>query len=1087
MKVRFTLAFLSIASLQGFAQINAGLFRFPDVSQNQIVFTYSNDLWVVPKEGGRAFKLSSPPGIETYPKFSPDGKTVAFSANYDGNRDIYTVPASGGQVSRLTSHGYPDRVVDWYPDGSAILFASGRDSEKERFNKFFKMPVGGGLPEKLPLAYAEFGCISPDGKKIALNFQTQIGRTWKRYRGGNVADIHIFDLITQASENISKGNDAGDEFPMWYQDKIFFLSDRGAEKRMNLWQYETGSKAFKQLTNFSDNDIHYPSLGPGEIVFEQNGKMMLFNIGSSTSKEVKIELVTDGMTLKPRMENVAKLVQHVGFSPDGNRVLVEARGDVFSVPAEFGYVKNLTQSQGVAERAPAWSPDGKKVAYWSDRSGEYELTIMEGGKETKLTNLGAGFRYNLFWSPDSKKLAFIDKALQIYIYELPTNTLHPVDKLIRGSHGNCEGFTVAWAGDSRWMAWSRDLDNYHAAIFLWDMQSKKATQITNGFYNAYAPAFDKEGKYLYLCTDQHFEPSYSSIDNTFIYANSAQIAAICLKKGTLPPLFLKNDTVAIKSENKPSPEAKKDDDKKKDDPKKKKGSDSTAKAKPVQIDLDGLENRLVILPMKAGNYQSVFPIKGKLIYRQFANTGSGERKSALKLYDLEKREEKVILDDIDFFELSQNGEKILVGKGDNLAIVKPEPMQKMEKMLRLNEMEMMIDPMKEWKQIYADAWRMERDYFYDPTMHGVNWNNVRTQYAKMLEGASTRDEVNFVLGEMIGEMNASHTYRSGGDYEQEKAKNTGYLGIDWQAEGKFYKVKRIVRGAVWDAEVRSPLDMPGCPIKEGNYILAVNGIALSTAMEPFSAFEGLAGKTVEITWNTAASLDGAKNTIVELMGDESRLRHLEWIEKNRKRVEDATNGEAGYVYVRSTGVDGQNELIRQFNAQWDKKSMVIDERFNNGGQIPDRFIEMLNRPPIVFWAIRDGKSWPWPQYANYGPKVMLINGWSGSGGDAFPDYFRKKKLGPLIGGRTWGGLIGISGVPELVDGGSVTVPTFRMYNLDGTWFGEGHGVDPDIAIDENLTDMAKGTDPQLERAITEIKERLKGAFTAPKAPAFETR
>jgi tricorn protease len=412
----------------------------------------------------------------------------------------------------------------------------------------------------------------------------------------------------------------------------------------------------------------------------------------------------------------------------------------------------------------------------------------------------------------------------------------------------------------------------------------------------------------------------------------------------------------------------------------------------------------------------------------------------------------------------------------------------MDKMVPIQEMTVIVDPMQEWKQLFTEAWRLERDYFYDPNMHGLNWNQVKERYSKMLEGAQTREDVNFVIGEMIGELNASHTYQGGGDAEKEKQAAVGYLGIDWQADGNYYKVKKILRGAAWDAEARSPLDQPGVAINEGTFILAVNGIPLTTAQEPYAAFQDLANKTVEITYNSTGSWDGASTAIVKTLGDEYRLRNLAWIESNRKRVDEATNGEVGYIFVPSTGIDGQNELIRQFSGQWNKKALVIDERFNNGGQIPDRFIEMLNRTPLAFWAIRDGSPWPWPPSANFGPKVMLINGWSGSGGDAFPDYFRKRGLGPLIGARTWGGLIGISGVPELVDGGNLTVPTFRMFNPDGTWFKEGYGVAPDIAVDENLSQMAKGVDPQLEQGITTIKELLKNkGYTAPAPPGYEKR
>jgi len=1076
-----------VSFVQLHAQIDAGLFRFPDVSQTQIVFTYANDIWIMPKEGGTAVKLSSPPGVESFPKFSPDGKSIAFTGNYDGNKDVYVIPSSGGVPLRLTEHGYSDRVVDWTNDGKNILFASIRESGKERFNQFYTVPATGGADSKLPLAYAEFGSYSPDGKQMALTFRSQVFRNWKRYRGGWKADIHVFDFANQTSQNISASDNTGDEFPMWHDNYIYFLSDRGADLRMNIWRYNTGTKAFEQVTHFKDYDIHFPSLGPQEIVFEAGGKLYLLELSSQQLKEVKVNVVTDETALKPKNESVEKYIQHAGISPDGSRVLIEARGEVFSLPAENGYVKNLTRTPGEAERYPAWSPDGKSIAYWSDQSGEYELWIMQPGKESsakKLTNYGAGFRYALTWSPDSKKIAFIDKAMKIKVYDVTTNQTTDVDKALRYSHGNLEGFTCNWSSDSRWLAYSRDLENYHNAIYIYDYKNKKTQQITNGYYQCTNPVFDAEGKYLFFFTSQSFNPSYSDIDNSFIYANSTQIAAVSLKKTTQSVLYPKNDTVSIKKDDEQK-EEKKADDKKKD---KKDSSDKKVDDKAVAIDFDGLESRMVILPAPAGNYGNLSSVKGKLIYIKYPNTGSGEFKGILKYYDIEEREDKTILQAADNYILSANGEKLLVQNGNTWDVIKPAENQKMDKPLRLAEMQMLVDPVKEWKQIFTDVWRLERDYFYDPNMHGVDWNLVKQRYLKMLTGAMTREEVNFILGEMIGELNASHTYYGGGDLDNEKFESVGYLGVDWQAEGSYYKIKKIIRGAAWDAEVRSPLDAPGIDIKEGNYILAVNGVPLTTEKEPFAAFQNLASKTVELTYNTTPAWNGAKTAIVQTMSDEYRLRNLAWIESNRKRVEEATNGDAGYIFVPSTGVDGQNELIRQFNAQWDKKSLVIDERFNNGGQIPDRFIEMLNRTPLAFWAIRDGDKWPWPPYAHFGPKVMLINGWSGSGGDAFPDYFRKKGLGPLIGARTWGGLIGISGAPDLIDGGGITVPSFRMYNPDGTWFKEGHGVDPDIAVDEDLGSMAKGVDPQLERAITEIKSLLKSkGFNAPNPPSYEKR
>lgn len=1082
-----TLLFSLMASTL-LAQIDAALFRFPDVSQTHIVFTYANDIWIVPKSGGLAHRLSSPSGVEYFPKFSPDGKTIAYSGNYDGNDDVYTISSLGGIPNRLTYHGFPDRVTDWYPDGQHILFASSRESGRERFNQFYKIKATGGFPEKLPLPYAEYGSVSPDGKQLAFTFRSQVNRNWKRYRGGWNAEIHLFNLENFASENISIATDAAEELPMWSGNSIYFLSDRGTEKRMNLWEYQVTTKTFQQLTHFTDYDVHYPSLGPEDIVFEMGGSLYLMNLVTKKYQPVKIEAVTDGITLKPTIET-AKNIEHVAISPDANRVLVEARGEIFSVPAEYGYVKNITQSSGVAERYPSWSPDGKYMAYWSDRSGEYELTIRDtknDNVERKLTAYGAGFRYNLFWSPDSKKVAFIDKAMRIKIFDITTNQTVEVDRGLRMTHGALENFSASWSADSRWLAFDRDLENNHQAIFIFDYQNKKLTQATSGYYSTLDPVFDLEGKYLFVLTNQFFQPVYSDIDNTFIYPNSTQLAAISLKKTTPSPLAPKNNAVNVKEEKKD--EAVTSGKKKKDEKDKNNDEKKEEKITPVEIDLDGLESRMVLFDINPGNYGNLSVVKDKLIYQQFPNSGADGRNRPLKFFDLEERKEKTIIDNISGFQVAADGKKILVRKDGGYYIIKPEENQKADKKLRTEEMQLLVDPKEEWKQIITDAWRFERDYFYDPSMHGVNWSGVKDQYLKILSGAVTREEVNYVLGEMIGELNASHTYKGGGVEESTRYVGVGYLGIDWEAEGQFYKVKKIIRGASWDAEVRSPLDLPGVNIKEGNYILALNGVKLTTALEPSAALQGLSAKTIEITYNSSPSWTGAKTAIVETLRDESRLRHLEWIEQNRKRVETATNGNAGYVYVRSTGVDGQNEMIRQLNAQVDKKSLIIDERFNSGGQIPDRFIEMLNRPPVVYWATRDGASWPWPPASHFGPKVMLINGWSGSGGDAFPDYFRKAGLGPLIGARTWGGLIGISGIPGLIDGGNVTVPTFRMYYLDGTWFKEGHGVDPDIEVKEDITQGAKGIDIQLERGILEIQNQLRTkSFTAPKMPAYEVR
>lgn len=1084
-----------LAFVTGNAQIDAGLFRFPDVSATHIVFTYANDLWVVPKNGGTAIRLSSPAGVETWPKFSPDGNSIAFSGNYDGNTDAYVLPISGGVPVRLTQHGYPDRVIDWTNDGKSILFASSRESGKQRFNQFYVVPASGGLVQKLPFPYAEYGAYAPDGKQMAVVYRTQLLRNWKRYRGGMAADIALYDFASNKSENLTRADDANNELPMWQGNSIYFLSDRGREQRMNIWRLDLSNRSYTQITKYTDYDVTFPSAGPQDIVYEAGGKLYLLPFATLQPKAVNITVVTDRAMLRPKMVSAEKEIMGYNLSPDGQRVVLEARGEVFSVPAENGYVKNLTRSSGSAERSPAWSPNGKHLAYWSDQSGEYELYLAGPDGSTaprKISNLGPGFRYRPFWSPDSKKLAFIDKGMVIQVVDVTTGQATKVDKALRWTHGDLESFRCSWSPDSRWLAYSRDLDNNNLAVFIFDTQAKKSRQVTSGFYSCKQPVFDPGGKYLFCITAQSFQPSYSNVDNTFIYANTDRIAAIALQEGTPSLTAPKNDTVALQLDE----PAKKKEIAKKSEQKRKDTSMLVAPlpdASAVKIDLDGFERRMVLLPPPAGEYEGLAAGKGKIFYLKYTKpvdfNANGPRQGTIAYYDVEEREEKTVLEDALEFRLSANTEKILVIRPDNaMAVLKAADSQKWEKPLRLSELQMMVDPVQEWQQIFADAWRLQRDYFYDPGMHGLDWNLVRTRYSRMLAGAMTREEADYVIGEMIGELNASHTYHGGGDMEKPPRQNVGYLGIDWEADGDYYRIKKIIRGADWDREVPAPLDGTGKVIQEGMYILAVNGTPITTALEPYAAFAGLAGKAVELTYNTRPSMAGAQTVVVKAIDDEERLRNLAWIENMRKRVAAATNDEVGYIYVPSTGIDGQNELIRQFSAQWDKKALIIDERFNNGGQIPDRFIELLNRDPLAFWAIRDGETWPWPRSANFGPKVMLINGWSGSGGDAFPDYFRRKKLGPLIGTRTWGGLIGISGVPQLIDGGMVTVPTFRMYNPDGTWFREGHGVEPDIEVDEDLGALASGTDPQLERAITEIKTLLQTKeFKQPKPPAVEKR
>lgn len=1068
---------ISLASNFSLAQIDARMLKFPDVSTTHITFTYAGDVWIVSKSGGTAHKLTSASGQELMARFSPDGSMIAFSGNYDGNVDVYVIPSLGGIPNRLTYHGMDDRIIDWHPDGKSVLFASSRESGKQRFSQFYKVSVEGGLPEKLPVPYGEFASYSPDGSKLAYTNKTRVFRTWKRYLGGTAADIWIFDLKNKSTD-FAIQSIHNNELPMWNGDNIYFLSDRGANKRFNIWKYNTITKDIKQLTDFKDYDINFPSLGTEDLVFEAGGKLYLLNLASENYTQVQINVVTDESTLLPRIESVEKLISSFNISPDGKRALIEARGEVFSVPAENGVTFNLTNTAGAAERYPAWSPNGKYAAYWSDKSGEYELTIRDFenlSEEKKLTSFGPGYRYNLYWSPNSKMIAFIDQTMQILIYDVEKNKTLKVDKQKWMYQGNLSAFNISWSPDSRYLAYAKEMENRNRAISIFDTKDEKYTQVTTGYYDDFAPSFDKDGKYLFFLTGRNFNPAYSNLDNSFIYPNTTQIAVVSLSPDTPSPLPVQNDTTSVK----------KDEESKSDSKDEKKEKEKSVDTKIV---FDGFEERLEILPPSAGNYRSVYALQGKIVYHKTPNTGSADKSRPIMYYDFEKREEKTIIGDADAFEISADGKKILFTKSGAFSIVDVAPDQKADKKVPTSKMEMTVIPREEWKQIFNDVWRFQRDFFYDKNMHGVDWNAMKIHYGKLIDNAVTRWDVNNIIGELIGELNASHTYRGGGDIEQSKKRETGYLGVNWKLNNGAYQIDKIIRGAPWDSEVRSPLDKSGIDAKEGDYILAVNGVPIDIKKDPSAAFEGYSGTAVELTVNDKPNFSGAKKIIIETLKDETRLRNLEWIESNRKRVDEATNGKIGYIYVPSTGIDGQTELVRQFAAQFNKEGLIIDERFNNGGQIPDRFIELLNRNPLAFWAVRDGQTWQWPPVANFGPKVMLINGWSGSGGDAFPDYFRKTGLGPLIGTRTWGGLIGITGAPQLIDGGSVTIPTFRMYDPDGTWFKEGHGVDPDIEVIDDPSQLAKGTDPQLEKAIEEILNlhRTK-RFVKPAVPEYEVR
>lgn len=1085
-------ALVALSAVSAFAQIDARMLRYPSVSKTQIAFVYAGDVWLVPKDGGTALRLTSSAGEEAFPRFSPDGTKVAYSASYDGNQDVYVIPARGGEPLRLTHHPMADRVVGWTPDGARVLFVSGRESGRQRYNQFFTVPVAGGMPEKLPIPYGEFGAYAQDGHRFAYMPMSTDFRTWKRYRGGWSPDIFIFDLEKLTSENITNSA-AQDAQPMWNGDTVYFISDRGANERHNIWAYDAKTKQSRQITQFSDFDVTFPSMGPDSVVFQAGGRLYLLDVASGRHKEVIVRVVTDETTLRTRAVKVESLIQTSGVSPTGKRAVFEARGDIFTAPAEHGPVVNITRSSGVAERYPRWSPDGRTLAFWSDRTGEYELTLRNAdgtGDEKIITKLGPGFRYPVSWSPDSKTVAYMDEGMRLRMTTVGDGATKQIDVSPEWmGHGQLEGFDLRWSADSRYLTYARPTGDANQAIFVYDTKGATLTRATTGYFNDHQPVFDPDGQFLYYASDRDFIPVYGNFDNSWTYPNPTRLVAVPLRKDVASPLGARNDVETGKTED----ESLKTQDKTKDKTQEEKTKDPGAPAPPapaVSIDFENFEGRAVVLPPGAGNYANVQAVKGKLLYRRLPRAGSAPgpgAQAAIAYFDFAEREEKAVLENAGGFEVTADGRKMLVAQQDKYAILDIKPAVKFEKPIVTADMEAPVDPRAEWRQMFDDAYRFMRDFFYDKGMHGVDWPAMRARYGTLLDDVVTRWDLDFILGEFIGELNASHTYYGGGDKEVPPARNVGMIGVDWEIAFDRYRVKRIVRGGPWDVSVRSPLDEPGVNIREGEFILAVNGVPIDAKTDPWAAFQGLGNKTVMLTVNVKPTMEGSRGVVVRTLTSEVELRFRDWIEQRRQVVGKATGGKIGYIYVQSTGVDAQNELVRQFMAQWRKDGLVIDERWNSGGQIPDRFIELLNRPMLAYWATRDGQDWQWPPVAHRGPMVMLINGWSGSGGDAFPNYFRDAGLGPLIGTRTWGGLIGLTGGPVLVDGGTVSVPTFRMYSPEGEWFAEGHGVEPDIHVPEDPAALAKGIDTQLQRAIKEVQDRVAKRPKPPTRPAPERR
>jgi tricorn protease len=1057
------------------AQISAKLMRYMDVSDSHIVFVYGGDIWRVPKEGGTAIQLTSSPGEESWPRFSPDGETIAFTAMYNGSPDIYTMPVTGGVPSQITYNSFYDRMVAWHPDGERILFASGRESGRQSFRQFYLVGRQGGLPEKLPVPYGELAAFSPDGDQLAYITRITEDYPFKRYRGGLTSDIILFDLNTLTAENITNRH-ANDGKPAWSGDTVFFLSDEGENMRINIWTYNTRTQTTEQVTDFDEFDISYMSAGRSDLVFEVGGDLYLMDLESREYRPVEVHVVSDLSVEMPRSVKVESSISNMTPSPDGKRVLFEARGELFNLPSAEGYVMNLTRSSGAFDRNPAWSPDGQNIAFWSDMSGEYELWLQDAaGKQQprRITERGSGYGYTPYWSPDSRKIAFIDEKNEISVLDVETGRVRDAGTTNWNiSHWAKTGFPIHWSPDSRWIAYGRILENANQAIMIYDTNEDHILQATGGFYHDSDPVFSKDGKYLFYQTNRHMEAAYSAMnDGTWIYPNATEIAAVSLEAATPSLLPVKNDEVNKNGEENGEDSGNGGDKQNGESDKEENGGETVQ----VAIDFDGLESRADILPPDAGNLGPMSAVDGKLIYLRRPNTGSGESGSALVFYDFEEREEKTIMKDVNRYEVTSDGKSILVASGNRYGIISVAESQNIEKAVPTSGMVMQLVPREEWEQIFSDTWRRYRDFFYDPDMHQVDWEELRDRYGSLISDARTRWDIRNLQSNLISELSAGHTYTFGGDTEEVPTRVSGFLGIDWELDDNRYRIKRIIRPAEWDLDVRSPFDRPGVDVDAGDYIIAVNGIPLDPRKDPMAAFAGMSGETVSIT---IARSEGRSETnrdvVVKCLtqNEEVRLRYLEWIEKNRLMVDELSDGRLGYVYMSNTAGAGQRELVSMYYGQLDKEGFIIDERFNGGGQLADRFLELMLRPVVYNLHWRHGRDHTQPEKTNTGPMGMLINGWAGSGGDGLPWAFRVLEAGPIVGERTLGILIGPATGHMLVDGGGITVPDARLYDNAGHWFWEGEGVSPDIEVTDDPNMLVQGRDPQIERVVEEVMKLL---------------
>jgi len=1059
----------------------------PTLSRTQIAFVYAGDLWTVPRSGGDAVRLTTGIGTETRPFFSPDGATLAFSAEYDGNLDVYTVPVAGGVPRRLTYHPGTDIVTGWTPDGTRIMFSSSRISENARYSRLFTIAADGVFPEPLPLPMADEGAMSPDGARIAYVPIPRAFNIWKRYRGGQATPVWIAKLADSTIERVPRA-DSNDFNPMWLAaepGRVFFLSDRDGP--VTLYAYDTAAKQVARVLDNRGLDIKSASAGPDAIVYEQFGGLYLYDLKGGRGRKVDVRVAADLGGVRPKFERVGARISNYALSPTGARALFEARGEILSVPAEKGDVRNLTNSPGAADRDPAWSPDGRWIAYFSDEAGEYALHVRDqtGRGEVKKIALTVppSFYYAPTWSPDSRKVAFYDKRMLLWYVAIDGGAPVRIDESLGGGAGT---LAPAWSPDSRWIAYAKMLKSWMRAVFVYSVDEGKAFQVTDGLSDARHPVFDATGKYLYFSASTNIGPTNAGLDmSAYPMLPTRSVYVTVLKKTDPSPFAPESDEEkaaddkpagkpAEKPAGKPAEPAPKADAKSGDEPAQAEADTGAAKKEPprTDIDLDGIGQRILGLPVSerniaglmAGKANTLFIAEAPLLTR--AMPSSGPAALTIQKYDLEKRKLDKVVEGVNAFDVSANGEKMLFRQGQSWFIAATaQPVKPGEGRLKTDEMEIRVDPPAEWHQMYREVWRLERDFFYDPNHHGLDLKATAKKYEPFLTSVAHRADLNYLFSEMLGELSVGHLYIGGGDTPDVRRVPGGLLGADFAVENGRYRFARVFSGENWNPNLRAPLTQPGAGVQAGEYLLAVNGRELPASDNVHARLENTAGKSVVLKVGPNPDGSGARDVTVVPVASESNLRYLAWIEGNRRKVDTMTGGKLAYVHLPDTGGGGFTSFNRYYYAQLDRQGAVIDERFNGGGSAADYIVDALKKPVLSYWAAREGMDATTPAGVLQGPKVMIVNEFAGSGGDLMPWMFRRMKVGPLVGKRTWGGLVGIGGYPALVDGGSVTAPHFAFYSPESQWEVENHGVAPDIEVDLDPAEWRKGRDTQLEKAV----------------------